>query len=234
MKTHVRIRQIATAVGLGVGLVIMSALSAGAHVTVSSASAAQGGYTTAIFKVPNESDTASTTKLVVTFPTHNTVASASYQPVYGWKTTVVKGKLATPISVHGESVTEGVTSVTWSATNGGVAPGQFQAFPLSMGPLPMVSAMTFRVAQTYSDGKVVVWDQPTPESGTEPDYPAPVLELAAAHTDGHGSAAASTSATSESQGSSNVVAIAAMVLAAIALIVAVLALARGKRDSSDA
>jgi hypothetical protein len=31
--------------------------------------------------------------------------------------------------------------------------------------------------QTYSDGKVVRWDQPPLPGGGEPEYPAPLLEL---------------------------------------------------------
>ncbi|WKB35642.1 DUF1775 domain-containing protein [Terrilactibacillus sp. S3-3] len=40
----------------------------------------------------------------------------SYEPVAGWKTTTQK-------DANGK-----VTSVTWTATKGGIQPGQFQAF----------------------------------------------------------------------------------------------------------
>jgi hypothetical protein len=31
--------------------------------------------------------------------------------------------------------------------------------------------------QTYSDGEVVAWDQPTPEGGAEPERPAPAFAI---------------------------------------------------------
>ena len=37
--------------------------------------------------------------------------------------------------------------------------------------------------QTYSDGKVVKWDEPTPASGEEPEYPVPTFVITAAETD---------------------------------------------------
>ena len=43
----------------------------------------------------------------------------------------------------------------------------------------------FTATQTYSDGEVVSWSDPTMEGQDEPEHPAPVLSLAAAgETDG--------------------------------------------------
>jgi hypothetical protein len=37
--------------------------------------------------------------------------------------------------------------------------------------------VSFLATQTYSDGTVVHWDQPTPPGGAEAEYPAPTLAL---------------------------------------------------------
>jgi len=43
--------------------------------------------------------------------------------------------------------------------------------------LPNQPSVTFPATQTYSDGKVVRWDQPPLPGGGEPEYPVPELEL---------------------------------------------------------
>ncbi len=152
---------------------------ASAHVTVSSASAVQGGYAKVTFRVPNEKATAGTVKLEVTFPEDAPIPSASIKPVPGWRAEIEKRTLSTPITVHGASVTEGVAKVTWTANPGtAIEPGQFQEFDVSVGPLPSVDQLILKALQTYSDGDIVRWiDEPTP--GVEVEHPAPILALSA-------------------------------------------------------
>ncbi|MEV0249839.1 YcnI family protein [Nocardia sp. NPDC050712] len=149
-----------------VGLVLLAGGTAAAHVTVDAPGAQQGKYSVATFRVPTESDTASTTALTVTLPN---LKSARTEPIPGWTSKVEK---------NGQKE---AVSVTWTADPGnpGVAPGQFQRFVLSVGPLPKQETVTFPTTQTYSDGKVVAWDQPAKADGTEPEHPAPTLTLTA-------------------------------------------------------
>ncbi|RLP92863.1 DUF1775 domain-containing protein [Micromonospora sp. BL4] len=158
---------------------------ASAHVTVNPKEATQGGYARVAFRVPNESDSASTTKLEVVLPENAPVGSVSTMPVPGWTVAVEKRKVDPPIEVHGSPITEAVSKLTWTATgDAGVKPGQFQEFPVSMGPLPQVDSMIFKTLQTYSDGNVSRWiDEPT-AGGEEPEHPAPVLTLTAAAASG--------------------------------------------------
>jgi uncharacterized protein YcnI len=162
-------------------VILAVAAPASAHVTVSSANATQGGFSTVTFKVPNESDSASTTKLEVTLPADAPVASVSVRPMPGWTVAAEMTKLQTPIEMHGTQVTEAVFKITWtSSADAAVKPGEFQTFDVSIGPLPETPQMIFKALQTYSDGNVVRWiDEPTTD-GTEPESPAPVLKLAAA------------------------------------------------------
>ncbi|WP_430500284.1 YcnI family protein [Micromonospora trifolii] len=154
---------------------------ASAHVTVNPKEATQGGYARVAFRVPNESDTASTIKLEVVLPENAPVGSVSTMPVPGWTVTTEKRKVDPPIEVHGSQLTEAVSKITWTASgDAGVKPGQFQEFPVSMGPLPQVDSMIFKTLQTYSDGNISRWiDDPAP-GAEEPEHPAPVLTLAAA------------------------------------------------------
>ncbi|MDG4779502.1 YcnI family protein [Micromonospora sp. WMMD961] len=158
---------------------------ASAHVTVNPKEATQGGYARVAFRVPNESDTASTNKLEVVLPENAPVGSVSTMPVPGWTVATEKRKVDPPIEVHGSQLTEAVSKITWTATgDAAVKPGQFQEFPVSMGPLPKVDSMVFKVLQTYSDGNIARWiDDPAP-GGEEPEHPAPVLTLAAAAPEG--------------------------------------------------
>ncbi|MCG5450272.1 YcnI family copper-binding membrane protein [Micromonospora hortensis] len=162
---------------------------ASAHVTVNPKEATQGGYARVAFRVPNESDTASTTKLEVVLPENAPVGSVSTMPVPGWTVTTEKRKVDPPIEVHGSQLTEAVSKITWTASgDAGVKPGQFQEFPVSMGPLPQVDSMVFKTLQTYSDGTISRWiDDPAP-GAEEPEHPAPVLTLAAAAAAPSGSA----------------------------------------------
>jgi periplasmic copper chaperone A len=164
-----------------------------AHVTVQpEGAAAKGGYAVVDFKVPNERDNASTTKVEVNLPADHPIASVMPQAVPGWNVHVTKSKLAKPLTMHNEKIDEAVTKVTWTAADGkGIRPGYFQKFPLSLGALPEnTDQLVFKAIQTYSDKEVVRWIE-VPQAGQdEPENPAPVLELSAPTDDHHGTASA--------------------------------------------
>jgi uncharacterized protein len=169
-------------------------------VTVNPKEAAKGGFAKLTFRVPTESDTASTTQLEVSFPADHPLAFVSVKPVPGWTFSVTKEKLAKPISSDDGEVSEAVSKITW--TGGKIAPGEFQEFDVSVGPLPTdTDSLVFKAVQTYDNGDVVRWiDEATP-GGEEPEHPAPVLTLTAASGDDH--AAATDDATSESSDKSS-------------------------------
>ncbi len=162
-----------------------------AHVSVQpEGTAAKGGYATVNFKVPNERDKASTTKLEINFPADHPLASVMPQPVDGWNVKVTKSKLDKPLEVHGDKINEAVTKVTWTADGKGIQPGFFQKFPLSIGALPEdTDELVFKAIQTYSNDEVVRWIETQEKGEEEPETPAPVLALSAATDDHHGSAA---------------------------------------------
>lgn len=180
----------AVVAGLATGALILGTGLASAHVVVSAPGAEQGGYTVLTFRVPTESETASTTTVQVQLPG---LSSARTQPIPGWTSVVEK-----------DPTSSLATSVTWTAGPGAeVVPGQFQQFLLSAGPLPEEESVSFPAVQTYSDGEVVNWDEPAAADGSEPEYPAPTLELAAASGDEHASATVTASSDSATTSSSD-------------------------------
>ncbi|MFF0457908.1 YcnI family protein [Nocardia africana] len=148
----------------------LAAATASAHVTVSGPDAARGGSAVLTFRVPNESATGSaTTQLSVRLPA---LPEADTEPVPGWKTKVTRDD------------NHRVVAVTWMADPGsGIEAGQFEQFSLLADGLPDADTVTLPATQTYADGRVVKWDQPS-SGDTEPEFPAPTLALAPAHAGG--------------------------------------------------
>lgn len=164
-------------------LVLSAAGVASAHVTaVSPDKVVKGGDAVITFRVPDEDDAAKTTKFTVTFPTSAPVLDADTAPVPGWTPDVVTSKLDKPMKVGDLTVTEAVSSITWTAQDGaGIAPGQFQQFSIAVEGLPSnVDDLVMPATQTYDSGKVVNWsDQPPAPGAQEPEHPAPHLTLSA-------------------------------------------------------
>jgi uncharacterized protein YcnI len=216
-------------------LLLAVAAPAAAHVTVNPNSATQGGFTKVVFRVPNETDTANTTKLEVTLPTDTPVAFVSLKPVTGWTAKTEKTTLKTPIKAEGGEITEAISKITWTAAgNAAIKPGQFQEFDVSLGPLPETDQMIFKALQTYSDGTVVRWiDEPAP-GGAEPEHPAPVLKLAPAAATGAtapAGAPAATTAAAERDGNGTPWGIAGIALGLLALLLGLLAYRRASQSA---
>jgi uncharacterized protein YcnI len=191
------------------------AVPAFAHVTVSAPGAARGGSDAVItFRVPTESDTASTTGLQVRLPTDTPIAGVLVRPMSGWTHTEKTVKLATPITTDDGDITEAVAEIDWTATAGGIKPGEFGEFVVMAGQLPDSPRITFKAVQIYSDGSRTAWTEvPAPGSAAEPEHPAPSLDLAAA------APAASTAPVAKSSASGSQTG--AVILGSVALAVAV-------------
>lgn len=221
-------------------LLLGAPLAASAHVHVDPDHADPGSYTNLTFKVPTESATAGTVKVVVDLPTKTPFTSVSYLPLPGWTTTVDTEKLAQPVKTDDGTITEAPVRVTWTADSGvQIAPGQFQQFTVSAGAVPETGSVTLPTHQFYSDGTVVDWDQPTPASGKEPEHPAPTLyiEDAAPAEDGATSLVATAEPRPVAAGAgttatvvSIAVGVGGLALGAIALVIAVFALTRVGRQ----
>jgi uncharacterized protein YcnI len=174
-----RLLTVAAVAAVSVGLTALPAL---AHVTVSSPDATQGGFGVLTFRMPDEVDNANATELKVQLPADQPLASVAVKPQPGWSYTVTRAKLATPLTDDdGNQVTDYPSIVDWKATAGGIKPGEYAEFQLSVGPLPKADQMVFKAVQSYNDGSVVSWiEVPAAGSADEPEHPAPTLKLTAA------------------------------------------------------
>jgi periplasmic copper chaperone A len=221
----------ATAIG-----VLALATPASAHVTVNG-DAKQGGYSRVAFRVPTESDTASTTRVEVHLPEETPIASVSTMPVPGWTVTTTKTKLAQPIKSDDGDITEAVSVITWTAGAGAaIKPGEFQEFPVSLGPLPNVDQLVFKALQTYSDGTIVRWIEEPAPGGQEPEHPAPVLKVLPASSSGDSTAAPAPAAPSSDSdnGTAIGIGVAGLVVGAAGLVFGLLAYARTRRTPAPA
>ena len=178
-------RRAALAAALGAAGLALLPATAGAHVTVHTDSTASGSFSALTFRVPNESDTASTVKLEVQLPKDTPFLYVSSKPIPGWTVKMTETPLPEPVESEGTKITKAITTVTWTASGGAaVKPGEYQDFSISAGPLPKPGTIELPAVQTYSDGEVVKWNQPTPASGEEPEYPVPTFVITAAEAEG--------------------------------------------------
>jgi periplasmic copper chaperone A len=161
-----------------------AATAAWAHVTVAAPGVAAGDSdATIVFRVPDESDTASTVGLKLQLPTDTPIAGVLVAPQPGWTASITQSKLSKPIQTDDGTITDVVSEVDWKAAPGaGIKPGFFGEFTIIGGKLPDgVTTLTFKAIQSYSDDTQVAWiEQPAPGSTAEPEHPAPVLHLSAA------------------------------------------------------
>jgi uncharacterized protein YcnI len=184
ISTATRVQRVAMATAALGALTILTAAPAWAHVHVEADHAQPGAEATLTFEVPNESDKgAATTEFTITLPN---LTSVSTQQMPGWT-----------VRLDRDAAAGTVKSITWTAApSAGIAPDQFALFRVAV-LLPKTDSVSFPATQTYSDGTVVKWDEPTPPGGAEPEYPSPTLALTGeAAADEHGATVAAAPAPS--------------------------------------
>jgi periplasmic copper chaperone A len=141
-----------------------------AHVTLYPDKVPADSFQRFSFQVPVELDSP-TTKLKVQLPVGLTSVAVEPKPGWTWKTTMEK--LAKPVTIEGETITERVATIEWSG--GSIKPGEFDEFVISAHvPGTPGKTLTMPAVQTYANGKVVHWigaltaDEPAPHVTLEP------------------------------------------------------------------
>ena len=229
MRRNPMLRRALVAVAAGA---LAAPAAAGAHVTVQPKEIPAGGFTRLNIRVPNERDNADTTKVQVQMPPG--FFFVNYEPKPGWKIDVVREKLAKPIVDGDEKITEQVKQVviTSDSEKKGIAPGEFQDFGLSGGPVPDKpgSVLSFPALQTYSNGEVVRWIAKNPEA----DTPAATVQILKANANGVPVQAAAAPAESSDDGdfASKGLGITALIVGIVGLLAGLAALALSRRRGS--
>lgn len=246
-STRTTLRRAAVVTALAAAGVLTTAGAAFAHVTVHPGSYPKGATDGVLtFRVPNEEDTAATTKVQVFLPTDHPVLGVLVTPQDGWTAQVTTTKLKTPVKTDDGTITDAVSEITW--TGGRIRHGQYQDFDVAFGQLPDdTDQLSFKTLQTYSDGNVVRWIEQPQKAGDEPDNPAPVLQLTAkGSAEGSEPAAAATSSApagdkagtttvksaSSADSTARGLGIAGLVVGVLGLAAAGFAIARGRARTS--
>ena len=224
--TTSRLLKGAAAVSVSAAALTAGMAPAAAHVTANATSTAENSYTQITFSAPTESDTASTSKLEVQLPTDTPFTSVRTKPVVGWSAEITKEKLPEPVTMDDSTITEAATRITWTADGPEheIGPDEFQTFTISAGRLPEAGTeILLPATQTYTDGEVVEWSEPTVEGEDRPEHPAPSLTVTAAEEGPHGGTAAG------AVSGEAVLGWAALAAGVLGLVLAGIALARTRR-----
>jgi periplasmic copper chaperone A len=229
---------------------LLTPVSAQAHISLHPNTIPAEAFATLDIRVPGEQEGAFVTKVDTRFPAGFT--GVDYGDVPGWNTKIIETKLATPIKEDGETINTQVSQIvwTWAGPLGKVNNGQFINFPLSLAiPADATGkALEFRTVQTYSNGQIVHWIEPSLSA----EHPSPRINVTAkgglieevagdeagpeAGQTGTGSStpASATPAAKSSSGASKGLGIAALILGALGLLVGLAALARARRSATGA
>jgi uncharacterized protein YcnI len=232
---------------IAVGLIAPA--SAGAHISLHPNTIPAGAFATLDVRVPGEQEGAYVKKVDVLFP--QGFVGVDYENVPGWSTKIIETKLATPIKEDGETIDTDVSQIvwTWVGPLGKVNNGQFINFPLSLAIPANASgkALEFRTVQTYSNGQVVHWIDPSLTA----EHPAPRINVTvkggaiediagdeagpeAGQTPGQSISTPTVPAKQASSGASKGLGIAALILGALGLLAGLAALIATRRARGSA
>lgn len=222
------------------GIVASSALvafavPAFAHVEPTNPTAPAGQSTRIDFRVPHGCNGAATDTIEIQIP--EGVISVKPQAKAGW--TVASDEVDTkPYEVWGKTLTKRVSVVRW--TGGNLPDNQFDDFGM-IATMPDTVGATVAFPLVQKCGSVsTAWIEPMNADGSEPEHPAPTVEIVAATADEHDHAGATESTVApapettavvatpseESGGSSNALGIVAIIVGGLALIVGVVGLTK--------
>lgn len=214
-------------------LLMVVAVPAWAHVTVSPEEAGPDSFATLAFQVPHGCDGSATVSLAVQIPAG--VVSVKPQVKPGWEISIEEGTLPEPVDYFGETLTEGVLSVTW--TGGPLEDHYMDMFGMSVKLPNTEGPMYFPVVQTCEQGETA-WIQIPAEGETEEDLeePAPVvvLEMGAggdvhSDTDAEGEEATATEAEEAEDSATDPLTVAALVVGGLGLLTGGAALVVARR-----
>jgi periplasmic copper chaperone A len=227
---------------------LLAPASAEGHISLHPNTVPAGAFATLDVRVPGEQEGAYVTRVDVLFPPG--FVGVGYENVPGWSAKEIETKPATPIVQDGEKIDTEVSQIVWTWTGplGKVNNGQFIDYPLSLA-IPADDsgkALEFRTVQSYSNGQVVHWIDPSLQA----EHPAPRINVTAkggviedvagdeagptaGQTGAVQNAAPTAPAPSKSSGgASKGLAIAALIVGALGLVAGLTALATTRRRAA--
>ncbi|MFT4745218.1 MAG: hypothetical protein ACI9AD_001070 [Nitriliruptoraceae bacterium] len=128
-----------------------------AHTTVTPSTTVAGAYAVIDMRVPHGCECVATAVLDVPIPAG--VVLVKPEQVPGWTVTTETGTYDEPVIMHGQELTEGVVSVTWTADDGGEIPAgtsgvTWAALVLSLLGLGLGGAAFAKAGTTATPGAI--------------------------------------------------------------------------------
>lgn len=166
-----------TMLGAALSILAMSA-SSQAHILLDTPQAAQGAFYKAVFRVPHGCHGAATTSLKVDIP--EGLIDTKPMPKPGWTIATTKGAYKKTYTLHHKSISQGVTSVTWSGGN--LPDDEYDEFVVALhvaDSLAPGSTVYFAAFQTCGGETISFTDIPQAGHAEEAKMPAPALRILA-------------------------------------------------------
>jgi periplasmic copper chaperone A len=160
-----------------IAIASLLAPAAQAHVVFNQTNATPAALTTLELRVTHGCDGSPTKEIRVKLP--EGVTRVTPRALAGWNVAINKRRLATPVVLHGTTVTETIDSITW--TGGSFPDFAYQQFEVrAMMPNTPGATLYFPVEQICETGSTS-WSQipATPAGGRALRDPAPSLTLSA-------------------------------------------------------
>jgi len=160
-------------------ITVFSAMPSLAHISLQQNEAAPGAYK-AVLGIPHGCDGEPTVSVHVEIPAG--FIGAKPMPKPGWTLEIENGDYAKPYRLHGEEVSSGPITITWSG--GSLADEHYDEFTIrgTLADVESGQRLFFKTIQTCPSGAQEAWTE-EPTEGQDPhalDYPAPFVTIAAA------------------------------------------------------
>lgn len=176
---------VSSALAAGTLLAVAAPISASAHVTVDSTSAAAGSYSVLTFAVSHGCEGSATTAVTIDIPEDITSVTPTVNP--NWNVAKVPADGAEPLADSHGNPSEGRTGQIVYTAKAPLPDGVRDTFALSV-RLPEDAAgstLAFPVLQTCEVGETR-WDEVPLEGQAEPEHPAPSIAVTTATVAAHG------------------------------------------------
>ena len=210
-------------------LVLGSAVTASAHVSIAEGQVEAGSYSILTFGVPHGCDGSATTEVAIQVPEGVNAVTPTRNSLY--MVEKVMEDLDAPITdSHGNEVTQRVAQIVYTATTP-LPDDQRDAFELSLQiPTDAASTLYFPTVQTCEQGETA-WVQ-IPEEGQDGhdlDAPAPSVDVVAASNEVTADQPDEDSFSAAAPADQTPLVVTSLAVGGTGLIVAVIALLRGRK-----
>lgn len=152
----------------------LATFSASAHIVLEQKAAPAASYYKATFMVGHGCAGSATTGITISIP--EGVMNVKPMPKNGWQVQTRVETLPRPYQLHGKTLTEGVTQVTW--TGGPLDDASYDEFVMLTRLPDVPGTVYFKIVQTCEQGETR-WEEIPAEGKTTRDYnlPAALLEV---------------------------------------------------------